>query len=112
MDGRTGGGCPGVRSPGRRPQATSSFTRVQSRLHSRAFSWLDLACEDLTVIAFSCLFLQVCDRSTLGEGLEMEGDDEDGEDEESGRQGGGKDEEEEDDGGVDGLKETLLLGGR
>ena len=64
------------------------------------------------VIAFSCLFLQVCDRSTLGEGLEMEGDDEDGEDEESGRQGGGKDEEEEDDGGVDGLKETLLLGGR
>ena len=48
----------------------------------------------------------------LGEGLEMEGDDEEGEDEESGRQGGGKDEEEEDDGGVDGLKETLLLGGR
>ena len=111
MDGRTGGGSPGVRSPGRRPQATSSFTRVQSRLHSRALSWLELACEDLTVNAFSCPFLRVCERSTLGEGLEMEGDDDDGEDEESGRQGGGKDEE-EDDGGVDGLKETLLLGGR
>ena len=64
------------------------------------------------VIAFSFLFLHVCDRSTLGEGLGMEGDDEEGEDEESGRQGGEKGEEEEDDGGVDGLKETLLLGGR
>ena len=111
MDGRTGGGCPGARSPGRGPQATSSFTRVQSRLHSRALSWLELACEDLTVSAFSCPLLRVCERSTLGEGVEMEGDDDDGEDEESGRQGGGKDEE-EDDGGVDGLKETLLLGGR
>ena len=87
--------APEVQSPGRRPQATSSFTRAQSRLHNRALSWLDLACEDLMVMAFSCLFLQVLDRSTLDDGLEMEGDDEEDEDDESRGQGGEEDEEEE-----------------
>ena len=77
--------APEVQSPGRRPQATSSFTRAQRRFHNRALSWLDLACEDLMVMTFSCLFLQVLDRSTLDDGLEMEGDDEEDEDDENSR---------------------------
>ena len=84
-----------VQSPGRRPQATSSFTRAQRRFHNRALSWLDLAWEDLMVMAFSCLFLLVLDRSTLDDGLEMEGDDEEDEDDESRGQGGEEEEEEE-----------------
>ena len=69
------------------------------------------------VMAFSCLILLVLDRSTLDDGVEMEDDDEEGEDDESRGQDGEEEEEkeeegEEDDGGVDGLKETLFLGGR
>ena len=66
------------------------------------------------VMAFSCLSLLVLDRSTLVDGVEKEEeDDEEDEDEESRGEEKEEEEEEEEDGGdVEGLKETLFLGGR
>ena len=87
--------APEVQPPGGRPQATPSFTGAQRLIHTRALSWLGLACGDLMVMTFSCLFLQVLDCSTLDDGLEMEGDDEEDEDDESRGQGGEEEEEEE-----------------
>ena len=66
----------------------------------------------MMVMAFSCLPLLVLERSTLVDGVEKEEeDDEEDEDDEPGGEGREEEEEEEDGGDVEGLKETLFLGG-